>query len=215
MKTRVAIADDHRMLRDAIRAMLQNEDDIEIVGEAGDGHAAIEMAKKVQPDILILDISMPSLNGIESAARITARFPAMKLIALSGYTDQRYVMEMFKAGAMGYVVKAAAGSELINAIRAVARGENYVCPELAGAMVNAVLVKQANKEGNGEVSLGHREREVLQLIAEGMRTPAIAQRMSISPATVETHRRNIMRKLTLHSVADLTRYAIQHGITEL
>jgi DNA-binding NarL/FixJ family response regulator len=214
MTIRVLLADDHRVLRDALRTMLEKEPDIEVVGEAGDGRATLQLASELQPEVVVLDIAMPDLNGIEAAARLKARHPGIKVVALSAYSDKRFVLEMLKAGASGYVIKAAAGTELLRAIRAVAKGLSYLCPEAASAAITDIATDRSRPSGSA-IRLGHREREVLQLIAEGERSPAIAARLNISVATVEAHRRNIMRKLDLHSVAELTKYAIREGLTGL
>jgi DNA-binding NarL/FixJ family response regulator len=214
MTIRVLIADDHRMLRDALRTMLEKEPDVEVVGEAGDGRATLELARELQPDIVVLDIAMPDLNGVEASARLRARNPGVGVVALSAYSDKRFILEMLKAGASGYVVKAAAGTELLRAIRAVAKGQSYLCPEAASAVISDVTA-DSSTPSVAATRLGRREREVLQLLAEGERSPAIAARLHISVATVEAHRRNIMRKLNLHSVAELTKYAIREGLTGL
>jgi two-component system NarL family response regulator len=159
----------------------------------------------------VLDIAMPGLNGIDAMAELAARHPAVKVICLSGYSDRRYVRAMLKAGAAGYVVKSAAGTELLRAIRAVAAGQSYLCPEAAAAVVRDVRARGGASGGLG--SLGKREMQVLQLLAEGNRSSSIAEKLSISVATVDTHRRNIMRKLDLHTVAELTKFAIREGLT--
>jgi len=212
MKIRVVLADDHRMLREALRSTLEKEPDIEVVGEAADGSSTLKVVRDLEPDVIVLDVAMPEMNGMDAAARIFTRFPKTKIIALSAYSDKRYVEQMLKAGAVGYVVKASAGTELLRAIRAAAAGETYVCPEVANILVSD-LKAQRNKAASTAAPLSRREREVLQLLAEGHRSPAIAERLFISVATVDAHRRNMMRKLNLHTVADLTRYAIREGLT--
>ena len=212
MKIRVLLADDHRMLREALRAILEKEPDIEVVGEAADGRSLLQLARKLAPDIVVLDIAMPELNGIEAMGHLASRYPKIRVVALSMYTDRRYVIEMLKAGAAGYVVKAAAGTELLRAIRAVASGRNYLCPEVAGTVIDDIS-RRDGPARSGLAALGRREREILQLIAEGHRSSAIAERLFISAATVDTHRRNIMRKLDLHSAAQLTKFAIREGLS--
>jgi two-component system NarL family response regulator len=174
------------------------------------------MARDLAPDVMVMDIGMPDLNGVGATARIVARHPAVKVIALSAYSERRFVSEMFKAGAAGYVTKNAARTELLRAIRAVVRGNDYVCPELAATLVEA---PRPEIPGAATVAdqpvLGRREKEVLQLIAEGLRGAEIARKLNLATSTVEVHRRNIMRKLDLHTVADLTRYAIREGLTSL
>jgi len=211
MTIRVALADDHRLLREALRVALEREPDMVIVGEATDGRAAIKLAREAKPDVIVLDVAMPELNGIEAAARIHAGNPDVKILALSAHADKRYVLEMINGGAAGYVTKSAAGRELVQAIRTVASGGCYLSAELVSAVVEGV--RDARKGTQGPRPLGRREREVLQLVAEGHRSPAIAARLFISVATVEAHRRNIMRKLGLHTVAELTKFAIREGLT--
>ncbi len=211
MTIRVVLADDHRLVREALRVALEREPGIAIVGEATDGRAALKMVRKTKPDVVVLDVAMPELNGIEAAARIHVRHPQVKILALSAHTDKRYVLEMLSGGAAGYLTKSAAGRELVQAIRTVAAGGCYLSAELASTVVDGVRdVRDGTK---GPRQLGRREREVLQLVAEGHRSPAIAARLFISVATVEAHRRNIMRKLDLHTVAELTRFAIREGLT--
>ena len=198
-------------MREALRVTLERERDIVIVGEATDGRAALEVVRAEKPDVVVLDIAMPELNGVDAAARIHARHPEVKILALSAHADKRYVLEMLNSGAAGYVSKSAAGRELVQAIRAVAQGGCYLSAELAGAVVEGIRDHRTGR--NGTRPLGPREREVLQLIAEGHRSPAIAARLFISVATVEAHRRNIMRKLDLHTMAELTKFAIREGLT--
>ena len=211
MTIRVVLADDHRLVREALRVTLERERDIVIVGEATDGRAALEVVRAEKPDVVVLDVAMPELNGVDAAARIHARHPEVKILALSAHADKRYVLEMLNSGAAGYVSKSAAGRELVQAIRAVAQGGCYLSAELAGAVVEGIRDNRTG--GNATRPLGPREREVLQLIAEGHRSPAIAARLFISVATVEAHRRNIMRKLDLHTMAELTKFAIREGLT--
>ncbi|MDH5275843.1 MAG: response regulator transcription factor [Gammaproteobacteria bacterium] len=216
MKTRVVIADDHSMLREALVHVLQHEGDIEVVGQADNGRQAVEMARDLAPDVLVMDIGMPDLNGVGATARIVARHPAIKVIALSAYSERRFVSEMFRAGAAGYVTKNAASTELLRAIRAVIKGDHYVCPELAAILVEVPQpVKPEGLTVTEQPVLGRREKEVLQLIAEGLRGAEIARKLNLASSTVEVHRRNIMRKLDLHTIADLTRYAIREGLTSL
>jgi two-component system NarL family response regulator len=216
MATKIILADDHRMVREGLNALLERESDMEVVAEASDGRMLIEMAQALAPDVdvIVLDIGMPNLNGIEATRRIIADKLATKVIILSAHTDKRYVLTALEAGAHGYVVKDAAGDELIRAIRSVMQGRKYLSPEVANHVVDSVF----NKSTEGEFSsafLGSREREVLQLLSEGKSSPQIAATLHISVSTVEAHRRNIMKKLDLHSVAELTKYAVREGLTTL
>ncbi len=211
MTIRIILADDHSLVREALRVTLEREPDFAVVGEAANGRAVLKLVRELNPDVVVLDVAMPVLNGIEAAARIHARHRQVKILALSAHADKHYVLEMLDSGAAGYVTKSAAGLELVVAIRTLASGGCYLSPELAGAVVEGVRDTRRGK--TGQLPLGRREREVLQLIAEGKRSPEIAAQLFIAVATVETHRRNIMRKLGLHTVAELTRLAIREGLT--
>jgi DNA-binding NarL/FixJ family response regulator len=212
MSIRIVLADDHKMILAALRSLLEKEIDIAVVGEAEDGTALLELVERTAPDVAVVDVGMPGMNGIEATRRLLAARPLLKVIALSAYSDKRFVLEMLEAGAKGYLIKASAGDELPRAIRAIAQGQTYLCPEVAGTLVEAARGK-SSREGNATAKLGRREREVLGLLAEGHISSEIAARMHIAASTVEVHRRNIMRKLDLHSVAELTKYAIREGLT--
>jgi DNA-binding NarL/FixJ family response regulator len=214
VKTRLILVDDHAIFREALRTMLSAEADIEVVGEAGNGREAMRLARELEPHVMVLDIGMPDMNGIEATAAIVARSPGVKVIALSTHQDRRFVTEMIKAGASGYVVKTAASTELLRAIRAVMQGQSYLCPEVAAGVMRASTEDPPHGAGR-RLELTRREREVLKLLAEGQRTAGIAARMHLAPTTVDVHRRNLMRKLDLHTVAELTRYALREGLTEL
>lgn len=212
MSIRILLVDDHAMLRDGLRSILAREPDVEVVGEAADGRTAVEMACALAPDVVVMDIGMPDLNGIEATRQLQAKAPRSRVIALSTYSDRRYVLGMLEAGAAGYIAKASAYDELRQAVRAVASGRTYLSPRIAA------LVSKRGTASSGQPSkslLAPREREVIQLVAEGHSSLEIARRLHLSAHTVETHRRNIMQKLGLHSVAELTRYAIREGITSL
>jgi DNA-binding NarL/FixJ family response regulator len=209
---RVLLVEDHRMVREALCEVLSKVPDIEIVGEAGDARDALEQAAALAPDVIVLDIRLPDLNGIEVAARLRDAGSQAKVVALSAFSDKRFVTAMLRSGASGYVTKSAAGTELVRAIRAVAEGQGYFSPEIAGAL--AAEVRDQPLAGDAQ-PLARREREVLRLIAEGVRSPAIATQLHVSVATIEVHRRNIMRKLGLRSVAELTKHAIREGIISL
>jgi len=213
---RIVLADDHPLIREAIGHLVSSTPEFELVGEAANGKECLERVQELRPDILVLDIAMPEMNGEQVAREIRRRCPEVKVIALSGYTDRQFVHAMTKAGAKGYVVKSASGRELIHALRAVASGKSYLSPEVTGAVMT--LWEEDGTPNPGSAlprSLGRREKEVLKLIAEGHRSAAIATQMGITVATVEAHRRNILRKLQLHNAADLTRYALRYGVITL
>jgi two-component system NarL family response regulator len=212
MSVRVLLIEDHRMVREALRDVLIREPDIEVVGEAGDARDGLEQSAALRPDVVVLDIRLPDLNGIEVAARLRDADCGAKVVALSAFADKRFVTAMLRSGASAYVTKSAAGTELVRAIRAVAAGQGYFSPEIAGALVAEVRERPVPGE---PPPLARRELEVLRLIAEGIRSPAIAEQLHVSLATVEVHRRNIMRKLGLRTVAELTKHAIREGIVSL
>jgi two-component system NarL family response regulator len=212
MTIRVLLVEDHRMVREALREVLQKVPDIEVIGEAGDAREALKQAVDLAPDVVVLDIRLPDLNGIEVAARLRDAGSRAKVVALSAFADKRFVTAMLRSGASAYVTKSAAGTELVRAIRAVAAGHGYFSPEIAGALASEVRDRPLPGEAQ---PLARREREVLRLIAEGVRSPAIAEQLHVSLATVEVHRRNIMRKLGLRTVAELTKHAIREGIVSL
>jgi two-component system NarL family response regulator len=206
----VLLVDDHRLVREAVRNTLAREPDIEVVGEAGDASGAFEHTRDLEPDVIVLAIALPDLSGIEVASRLREVTGVdSKIVALSFHTEERFVTAMLRAGASAYVTKSSALAELIRAIRAVADGHSYVCPEVAETLVTTV------RDGLGQSEQSHlsqRERDVLELIARGVHSSGIGAQLHISPATVEVHRRNVMRKLGLHTVAELTRYAIREGM---
>jgi DNA-binding NarL/FixJ family response regulator len=214
MAIRVVIADDHRMMRDALSDILSREVDIEMVGAASNGLAALAMVLEHSPDVLLLDIAMAGLNGIEVTRKLHADFPKVKVLALSGYTDKHFVQEMLKAGAKGYACKSAAAADLASAIRDVFEGKHYLGSDIASAMIGN-LAPAADAEAPPASVLAPREREALQLLADGDRSGAIATKMDITVGTVEVYRRNIMHKLNLHTVAELTKYAIREGLVSL
>ena len=214
MMIRVALVDDHRMLLDALQSALGVESDLTIVGVAGDGHAAIKLAREALPDVLVLDISIPGINGVGVTRQLHKELPKIKVLALSAYLDKRFVQEMLKAGASGYVTKTAALNDLPRAIRAVASGQNYLSAEITAAVVGD-LAPSSQSATPPLSALSPREREVLRLVADGVRTTEIARRLGITDATVEVHRRNIMHKLELRTVAELTKYAIREGLCTL
>ena len=218
MVTKILLADDHQIVREGLKSLLNSHEDIEVVGEARDGRSAVQMAKDLAPDVVIMDVGMPHLNGIEATRQITMREPEAKVVALSMHSDRRFMGEMLKAGAKGYLLKDGAFDELATAIRSVIANKVYLSPRIANVVVDD-YVRRAPGQQTGEASafarLTPREREVLQLMAEGRATKEIAMDLKVSIKTVETHRRQIMEKLSIHSVAELTKYAIREGLTSL
>jgi DNA-binding NarL/FixJ family response regulator len=209
---RVLLADDHTLMRDGLRAILEKEMDIQLVDEASNGRDAVEMARRTNPNVVVMDIGMAGLNGIDATREIVAENRNAKVIGLSMNSDRRYVVAMFAAGAVGYLPKDAASSELVFAIRTVMQNQTYVSPSVAEGVVANVRASQLAPSPR---SLSSREREVLQLLAEGKTSKDIAATLHLALTTVETHRRQIMAKLELRSVAELTKYAIREGLTEL
>lgn len=210
MKTRLLLAEDHLMFRQSLRILLEQETDIAVVGEVGDGMELLRCVTEIQPDVVCMDIGLPGLDGIEATRRLRSIAPNIKIVGLSTHTDKHFILEMLHAGALGYVTKNEAGEELLRAIRAVRLGRTYLGPRVAETVADALL----NRDGSRAAApvLSSRESQVLRLVTNGNTSTQIAEQLFISPATVDVHRRNIMRKLNLHSVADLTRYAIRHGL---
>ncbi len=216
MSIRTLLVDDHTMFRQALRVMLKLEEDIEVVGELGDGSKIVETVALLRPDVVVMDVSMPGMNGIEATRALRAKHPQIKVVALSASNYKQFIIEMMGAGAMAYVVKSAAGDQLVYAINSAAKGKTYLCPE------SATLLVDSNGLGPGGAStplesrrLARRETAVLQLLAQGKSSPQIGKLLHIASSTVDVHRRNIMRKLELHNVAELTKYAILVGIADL
>lgn len=215
MAIRIMLADDHKMIRDGLRALIEKHQNMEVIGEAADGQAAVQTVRKLSPDIVVIDIGMPELNGIEATRRITALKCGPKVIGLSMHADRRYVSQMLKAGASGYILKDSAFEELVQAIETVAKGKTYLSPQIAGTVVTEFKRTARDDDGTVFTLLTEREREVLQQISEGCSTKETASSLGVSVKTIETHRRQIMEKLNLHSVAELTKYAVKEGLTEL
>ena len=216
MSTRVFLADDHKLFREGLKELVNKEPSLRVIGEAGDGQTAIRMLRDLNPDIVIMDISMPDLNGIEATRQILSMNPDIKILALSMHSDRRFVSEMLRAGAKGYLIKEAAADELALAIKTVCRNLTYLSPDIAGDIVeDHVRHNTAPEESSAYAVLSNREREVLQLLGEGNSTKDTAAKLFVSVKTVETHRRNIMRKLNAFSIAELTKHAILDGLTEL
>jgi len=214
-RIRVLLADDHAIVREGIKRILAEEPDIEVVGEAGDGLQAVEMAKKLKPDVAILDITMPALNGIEATRQIRSVLPDTHTLTLTMHEDDTYVFQLLKAGAAGYVLKRAAATDLVQAVRAAQRGEAFLYPSVAKAVVADYLKRLEEGEGREMYDgLTEREKEILTLVAEGATNQEIARTLFISIKTVQTHRAHIMEKLNLHDRTKLVRYAIRKGLIE-
>lgn len=213
MTIRLLLVDDHTVVRSGLRMLLASEADVKIVGEVGSGSEAIAAAGSAQPNVILMDIGLPDMTGIEAARLIKSRFPDIAIVALTIHEDEEYFFKMLEAGASGYVPKRAASEELLTAIRAAAAGEVYLYPSLAKLLVKDYLSQAREQENKPALNgLTEREQEVLLLLADGAPNDEIAASLVISPKTVERHRENIMRKLNLHSRAELVRYAIRKGI---
>jgi two-component system response regulator NreC len=216
MTIRVLIADDHKIMLAGLRSLLEKQTDFDVVAEAENGRKAVQLAQEKQPDVVVMDVSMPDLNGMEATTQIIESLPGTKVIALSMHSDKRFVIGMLRAGASGYLLKDCASQELATAIHQVAGGKKYLSPEITGVVIDDFLLGGASEEAASAASLlSAREREVLQLIAEGWSTKQIAAHLYVSIKTIETHRRQIMKKLDLHNIAELTKYAIREGLTSI
>ena len=218
MSIKIVLADDHEIIRDGLRLLIENQSDMELIGEAGDGRAAVQLARELLPDVVIMDIAMPNLNGVEATRQITSKLPDIKVLALSIHSNRQYVLEMLKAGSSGYLLKDYAFEYLVLAVNAVVAGSIYLCPKIADMVIKDYVQRMSAKpiiDSLTSAVLSGREREVLQLLAEGNATRKIASILHISVKTVESHRQHIMSKLSLRSIAELTKYAISEGLTSL
>lgn len=210
---RILLVDDHAILREGLRALLSYYPDVEVVGEAGDGAQALECVERLCPDIVLMDIAMPGMNGLEATRRIRQQYPNTRVLILTQYEDQPYVLPLLRAGASGYVLKRALGADLINAVRAVAQGESFLYPSVATTVLEQ-LRQPGEAFAEDDKALTPREQEILRRVAHGETSRQIAVELDISVKTVEWHRGNLMSKLKVRSVAELVRYALQHGLTD-
>ena len=213
MSTRVLLADDHEIMREGLCALLHKHSDIEVVGQASDGRVAVEMAAELSPDVVIIDISMPNLNGIEATRKIIAACPNAKVMALSTHSSRSMVVKMLRAGALGYMLKESAFAELIDGIKAINQGNRYLCAKISDVVLADYMQMIFDIKREIKDVLTPRECEVLQMVAEGGTTKKIAEQLNLSVKTVNSHREHIMDKLRIHNVAELTKYAIREGLT--
>jgi two-component system, NarL family, response regulator NreC len=215
MKIEIVLADDHRIIREGIKSLIEKQSDMQVIGEAKDGRETVSLVQELLPDIVVMDISMPDMNGIEAARQIISGDSRIKVIALSVHADKRFVNEMLNAGAAGYLLKDCAFEEMVHAIRTVMSNRSYLSPAITNIMLSEYRYMLSKETLSVFSLLTAREREVLQLIAEGVTTKDIAAMLNVSVKTIETHRQQIMDKLDIHSVAELTKYAIKEGLTSL
>ncbi len=215
MSIRILLVDDHKIVRDGLRSLIEKDTDTEVIGEAADGRTAVQQARELSPDVVIMDIAMPGLNGIEATRQILSEKPDIKIVALSMHSDSRFVSEMLRMGALGYLLKNCAFEELTNAIHSVIDDQTYLSSGIAEIVTKEYVRRLTQTELSTPTVLTDREREVLQLLAEGKSTREVATCLHVSIKTIETHRRQIMRKLNVRSLAELIKYAVREGLTTL
>ena len=207
--------DDHAIIREGLRSLLEKQPDMEVLADTDEGRKGVELVRELSPDVVIMDVTMPGLNGIEATRLITAEFPEVKVIALSIHSQRRFIADMLSAGAVGYILKECLFDELVQAIKAVSVGGRYLSPRIADVVVDDYVKRLSTTADSPLAALTGREREVLQLVAEGKSTKEIALGLHVSTKTIEANRRQIMEKLDVHSVAELTKYAVREGLTTL
>ncbi|MFO7461167.1 MAG: response regulator transcription factor [Desulfatiglandales bacterium] len=215
MTVRVLLADDHQIMRQGLRSLINKEPGMEVIAQASNGQEAIKLAFELRPNVILMDVNMPGLNGIDASSQILARLPETKILALSMHSTRKFVLGMLKAGVSGYMLKDCAFEELIHAVRTLMAGQVYLSPKIAGTLIEDYRSLASVRESLSTHLLTVREREVLQSIAEGKSTKEIADSLNLSVKTIETHRRNIMEKLNIRSTAELTVYAIREGIISI
>ncbi len=215
MSIKILLADDHKIVREGVRVLLEKQPGMEVIAEAEDGRKALRLAQEKRPDVVIMDLTMPGLNGIEATRQITAIMPEVKVLVLSMHSDRRFVRSGLQAGASGFLLKDCDGEHLVRAIKAVTANQTYLCPRVSGVVVEDYVHGFSPSDASISPRLSGREREVLQLIAEGWSTKEIALHLHVSVKTVEAHRGNIMEKLSVRSIAELTKYAVREGLTSL
>jgi len=211
----ILYVDDHEVFHECIQHLFNTHEDMQVLAVANNGQSALRLTRELLPDVVVMDVRLPTLNGIEATRRILQIHPRARVVGLSGYADRKTVVAMLRAGARGYVVKDAAFTELIHAIETVVAGKRYLSPAITEIMVDEVLGSDREESAANETTLTPRERQVLQMVAEGMSSRAIADVLCVSPKTIETHRTRLMKKLQLNSLADLVKYALREGITSL
>ncbi len=215
MSTRILLADDHTLLREGLRSLIEEQPDMTVIAEAEDGRSTVQLAMQLTPDIVVMDISMPGMNGMEATRQITAKDPGIKILALSMHTDRRFIVEMLSAGASGYLLKDCAFEELISAIHALADQRTYLSPKISDVVVKDYSCRSSKSTLSALSMLSPRECEVLRLLAEGKSTREIASALHVGVKTIETYRQQIMEKLDIHTIAELTKFAVREGLTSL
>ena len=216
MPIRVILADDHVVVRDGLRLILETKKNVEVVAEASDGRQAVDQVRRLKPDVIVMDISMPEMNGIEATRQIKATMPLTRVIILSMHADSEYILRALRAGATGYLLKESAGEEVLEAVRSVSAGKRYLSPRVVNTVVNGYIEQNISDQTVCPVDrLSNREREILQLVVEGKSSQEIADALFLSIKTVETYRSRLMQKLEIRNLPELVKFAIRHGLTKL